>query len=62
MVCMSEKMDTLISRDKQVRESLSGRLIKVIGADSFPCDRTCTKTVEAEFIEKYSKRKYNKNK
>jgi hypothetical protein len=58
MVCLSEKMDSLISTNKQATESLSHHLIKINGTDSFMCDKNCTKTVEGEFIRKYSKRKH----
>ena len=58
MVCLSEKMDSLISIDKQATERLSHHLIKINGSDSFVCDKNCTKTIEGEFIRKYSKRKH----
>jgi hypothetical protein len=53
VMCMSEKVDSLMSNDKQVMESLSNRLIKRMEADSFVCDVTCTRMMESEYLKKY---------
>lgn len=53
MVCMSEKMDSLMSHDQQVMESLSNRFIKKMEDDSVVCDHTCTRLMESEYLKKY---------
>ena len=53
MMCMSEKMDSLMSTDKQVMENVSNRFIKRMEADSFLCDHTCTRIMQNENLKKY---------
>lgn len=55
MMCMSEKMDSLMSSDKQVMESIENRFIKRMKADSFVCDHTCTRMMEIDYVKKYFK-------
>ena len=55
MMCMSEKMDSLMSNDKQVMENVSNRFIKRMEADSFLCDHTCTRILQNENLKKYFK-------
>ncbi len=52
-VCMSEKMESLMSSDQQVIEMFSNRLIKRMVADSFVCDHTCTRIMENQYLKKY---------
>lgn len=52
-MCMSEKMDSLLSTDQQMMENLSNRLIKRMEVDSFACDHTCTRIMESEYLKKY---------
>ena len=52
-VCMSEKMDSMMSKDHQVIEKFSNRLIKRMEADSFVCDVTCTKMMKSDYLKKY---------
>jgi cobalamin biosynthesis Mg chelatase CobN len=53
MMCMSEKMDSLMSNDQQILENLSNRFVKRMEADSFVCDHTCTRIMENEYLKKY---------
>jgi hypothetical protein len=55
MMCMSDKMDNLISNDKQVMESMSNRFINKMETDSVVCDHTCTRMMESEYVKKYFK-------
>lgn len=52
-LCMSGKMDSLISNDEQIRETMSGLIIKNMMADSVVCDKTCSKLMENEHIKGY---------
>ncbi|MDP3557030.1 MAG: hypothetical protein Q8T03_06615 [Bacteroidota bacterium] len=61
-VCMSPNLDSIIEKDQQVLQNLSNIIMPKMEADSFACDHTCTKSVELDFINKYSKRKHKTNK
>lgn len=54
-LCMSGKMDSLISNDDQIRETMSDLVIKNMIADSVVCDKTCSKLIENEQVKRYIK-------
>ena len=55
MVCMSEKIDSLVSNDKQIREKVTGNLFKKMEADSVVCDETCIRLSKNQYLNNYFK-------
>ena len=53
MVCMSEKIDSMISNDKQIRERMTGNLLKKMEVDSVVCDETCIRLSKNQYLNNY---------
>ena len=53
MVCMSEKIDSMVSNDKQIREKMTGNLFKKMEADSVVCDETCIRLSKNQYLNNY---------
>ena len=53
LICMSDKMDTLLVTDQQLMESITGKMIRRMEADSAVCDKTCTQMMKSDPLKKY---------
>jgi hypothetical protein len=53
MMCMSENVDTLMNTDKEVRESITNKMIKSMTMDSTVCDHTCTRIMAEGKLKNY---------
>jgi hypothetical protein len=52
-LCTSDNLDTLLKAEPSFRENMTNRLVKIMAADSFVCDVTCTNLMQNEGLRKY---------
>jgi hypothetical protein len=56
-LCISSEMELMMKQDPEMMDHMAKQVIKQMAADSSMCDKTCTKMLEHQVLEKYFKEK-----